>query len=249
MIPRLGLNIDHVATLREARGEIYPRVVEAARVCLENGADQITIHLREDRRHIQDTDVEAVRLMTRKFDSLLNLEMGCSSEIIDIAIATKPDWVCLVPENREEQTTEGGLDLLDDENFRKLDKTILKLKSNINDIKISLFMEANITQLEKIQKLSTKIDAVEIHTGEYAKDFNAANEYSQHIEDYKLAKEFLDKNKINCHAGHGLTDKSTEVLLNENIFEEFNIGHWIISNALFNGLGHEVKTLKNKFKE
>ena len=131
---RLGVNIDHVATLRQARGEPYPSVVEAAQKSLKNGADQITIHLREDRRHIQDTDVEAVHLVTKKYGKPLNLEIGCHSEIIDIAIATAPDWICLVPENRQEQTTEGGLDLLKEETFLKVKETCQKLKDNIKDL-------------------------------------------------------------------------------------------------------------------
>ena len=101
---RLGVNIDHVATLRQLRGTEYPSVVDAANICLQEGADQITIHLREDRRHIQDTDVEAVRLVTKKFGRPLNLEMGCNPEIVEVALATGPDWVCLVPEKRQELT-------------------------------------------------------------------------------------------------------------------------------------------------
>ena len=131
MTPRLGVNIDHVATLRQARGESYPSVVEAANVCLSNGADQITIHLREDRRHIQDTDVEAVRLVTKRYGKPLNLEIGCNQEIIDIAIATNPDWICLVPENRQERTTEGGLNLLDEKDFEKVKSTCETLKDKL----------------------------------------------------------------------------------------------------------------------
>ena len=165
--PRLGVNIDHVATLRQARGEDYPSVVDAAKLCLSNGADQITIHLREDRRHIQDTDVEAVQLVTKKYGKPLNLEMGCSQEIVDIALATNPDWICLVPENRQERTTEGGLNLLDEKTFDKVKKTCELLKEKLSETKISLFLESSLSVLEKASTI--QCDAVEVHTGDYAR--------------------------------------------------------------------------------
>jgi pyridoxine 5-phosphate synthase len=246
MIPRLGINIDHVATLRQARGEEYPSVVDAAVVSLQNGADQITIHLREDRRHIQDYDVEAVRLVTKRFGKPLNLEMGVNPEIVEIAIASNPEWICLVPEKREEKTTEGGIDLIDDHYFIRIEDAIKKLKSSIKDVKISLFLEANISTLERAKDLA--IDAVEIHTGEYAKVFANGDDCSQFIEQFKVAREFLLQHKIACHAGHGLTDESVKPLLLSGIFEEYNIGHWIICHALFNGLGPTVKSLKSSFE-
>ncbi len=246
MIPRLGVNIDHVATLRQARGEDYPSVVDAAQVSLLNGADQITIHLREDRRHIQDTDVETVRLVTKRFGKPLNLEMGVNPEIVEIAIASTPEWICLVPEKRQEKTTEGGLDLLDDANFIRIEEAVKKLKSSIKDVKISLFLEAKIEVLIKATQLN--IDAVEIHTGEYARVFSNGDDVGRYIEQYKSAKEFLTNNKIATHAGHGLTEESVVPLLEAKIFEEYNIGHWIICHALFNGLSHTVKNLKTVFE-
>lgn len=246
MIPRLGVNIDHVATLRQARGEEYPSVVDAAQVSLLNGADQITIHLREDRRHIQDTDVEAVRLVTKRFGKPLNLEMGVNPEIVEIAIASTPEWICLVPEKREEKTTEGGLDLLDDQNFIRVEEAVRKLKSSIKDVKISLFLEAKIETLIKATQLG--IDAVEIHTGEYAQVFANGDDIGKFIEQYRSAKEFLINNKIAVHAGHGLTEESVKPLLEAKIFEEYNIGHWIICHSLFNGLSNTVKNLKNLFE-
>jgi pyridoxine 5-phosphate synthase len=245
MIPRLGVNIDHVATLRQARGEEYPSVVDAALVSLTNGADQITIHLREDRRHIQDTDVEAVKLVTKRFGKPINLEMGVDPEIVEIAIASTPDWICLVPEKRQEKTTEGGLDLLDDSNFIRLEEAIKKLKSSLKDVKISLFLEAKIEILVKAKELS--IDAVEIHTGEYAKVFLNGDDTSRYIEQFKNARDFLTNHKIACHAGHGLTNESVIPLLQNKLFEEYNIGHWIICDALFNGLNNSVKGLKSSF--
>lgn len=246
MIPRLGVNIDHVATLRQARGEDYPSVVEAASVSLANGADQITIHLREDRRHIQDIDVETVRLVTKRFGKPLNLEMGVNPEIVEIAIASTPDWICLVPEKREEKTTEGGLDLLDVSNFIRLEEAIRKIKSSLKDVKISLFLEAKMDVLEAARQLN--IDAVEIHTGEYAHAFNRGDEYSHFLEDFRRSKDFLTKHKIATHAGHGLTLESVYPLLVEKVFEEYNIGHWIICQAVFQGLGETVKSLKNLFE-
>ncbi len=244
MIPRLGVNIDHVATLRQARGEQYPSVVEAAAICLQEGADQITIHLREDRRHIQDTDVEAVRLVTKRYGKPLNLEMGCHPEIVDIAVATCPDWVCLVPENRAERTTEGGLNLCDEANFNRVAQSIKRLKEA--GIKISLFLEANSDILKKAKELAP--DAVEIHTGDYARAAIDSEELGAFIDNYKAAKLFLEKHSIACHAGHGLTKSSFQPLLKENLFAEYNIGHWIISQAVFDGLGNVVRDLKKLFQ-
>lgn len=246
MIPRLGINIDHVATLRQARGEEYPSVVDAASVSLLNGADQITIHLREDRRHIQDTDVETVRLVTRRHGKPLNFEMGVNPEIVEIAIASSPEWICLVPEKRQEKTTEGGLDLLDDSNFIRIEEAVKKLKSSIKDVKISLFLEAKIEVLIKATQLN--IDAVEIHTGEYARVFGNGDDVGKYIDQFRAARDFLTNHKIATHAGHGLTDESVVPLLESKIFEEYNIGHWIICHALFNGLSTTVKNLKTLFE-
>jgi len=246
VIPRLGVNIDHVATLRQARGEEYPSIVDAAQVSLLNGADQITIHLREDRRHIQDYDVEAVKLVTKRFGKPLNLEMGVNPEIVEIAIASAPEWICIVPEKRAEKTTEGGLDLIDDSNFIRIEEAVKKIKSSLKDVKISLFLEAKIETLARAKELA--IDAVEIHTGEFAKVFANGDDVSKYIEQFKRAKDFLINHKIAAHAGHGLTDESVRPLLEAKLFEEYNIGHWIICQALFNGLAQSVKTLKVSFE-
>ena len=244
MTPRLGVNIDHVATLRQARGESYPSVVEAAKVVLENGADQITIHLREDRRHIQDIDLEAVRLVTKKYGKPLNLEMGCNDEITDIAKATVPDWVCLVPENRQERTTEGGLNLLDETVFNKVKKTCEELKGSIEKVKISLFLESAPEILAKAGEIKDLVDAIEIHTGDYARDALFGNQIDEYLVSYSNAKEQLKSLGIACHAGHGLTQASLEPLLKAKLFEEYNIGHWIICQAVFDGLGNVVSRLK-----
>jgi pyridoxine 5-phosphate synthase len=163
-LPRLGINIDHVATLRQQRDEDYPNMERAAEICLESGADQITIHLREDRRHIQDLDVPAVQKITNKYNKPLNFEIGCNAEIVKFASEIKPEWVCLVPENREEKTTEGGLNLTSEPIFLKIMQTCEFLKQESPGTKISLFLESNPEILDKAAELP--IEAVEIHTGD-----------------------------------------------------------------------------------
>lgn len=244
---RLGVNIDHVATLRQARGEQYPSLVTAAKICLTEGADQITIHLREDRRHIQDTDVESIKLVTKEFNKPLNLEMGCSEDIISIAIATKPNWVCLVPEKREERTTEGGLDLISSQNYKKVEETCNALKKKIPDLKISLFVEGKIDVMKKA--ICLPVDAVEIHTGDFARSFNEGNEINHFIHSYQESFELVQKYNLSFHAGHGLTNKNIIPLLKSKLFEEYNIGHWIIAESIFYGLGTIVRNLKGLINE
>lgn len=247
MKARLGVNIDHVATLRQARGEDYPSVVQAAQVALDSGADQITIHLREDRRHIQDTDVPAVKMVCEKMGRPLNLELGVHPEIVDIAIDSSPDWICVVPEKREERTTEGGLDLIGEENFKRVKQAMEKLRASLPKVKMSLFVEADQRTLEKCVEL--KADAVEIHTGDYAKDFLEGNPVEEHLAQYQKMKEFMEGSNIGYHAGHGLTDKSVAPLIEKDLFAEYNIGHWIICDSVFCGMETSIKkltTLLNK---
>lgn len=242
MKPRLGVNIDHIATLRQARGEGYPSLVDAAHIVLDAGADQITIHLREDRRHIQDYDVPAIKLVTQKFGVPLNLEMGANDEILEIALESKPEWICLVPEKREELTTEGGLNLLDDNVFKKIRICCTKLKAGIENVKISLFVESSMEILQKAKELP--IDAVEIHTGDYARAFNSQDDLDIYLEDFAKAAKYMEENKIGFHAGHGLTDKSVIPLVEQGYFVEYNIGHWIICQSVFKGLDKIVASLK-----
>lgn len=248
MIARLGVNIDHVATLRQARGESYPSLVEAARVCLESGADQITIHLREDRRHIQDTDVPAIKLVTERFGAPLNLELAVSDEILEIACEVKPEWVCIVPEKREERTTEGGLNLRDEDQFEAIKKACHLLKTKNPEGKISLFVEADLDILKRCS--DCEIDAVEIHTGEYALDFLAGESIDKHLKRYEDAYTCAKGHNIGFHAGHGLTAESVVPLVDQGLFAEYNIGHWIICESIFQGLSNTVKDcltiLKNK---
>lgn len=238
---RLGVNIDHVATLRQARGEHYPSIAEAARISLEAGADLITIHLREDRRHIQDPDVPAVKLVTQRYGKPLNLELGVDPGIIDIAIEAKPDWICVVPEKREERTTEGGLNLKDEDQYNKVKAACEKFKKQIPGVKISLFVEADRETLQKCVDLG--VDAVEIHTGDYARAFLEENPIDEYLARFKSEKEFIESNGLGYHAGHGLTDESLKPLAEQKLFAEYNIGHWIICDAVFAGLDASVKKL------
>lgn len=245
---RLGVNIDHVATLRQQRGEFYPETERAAEVALATGAHQITIHLREDRRHIQDRDVPVVHDVCRKMKLPLNFEMGCSDEMIQIAIKEKAEWVCLVPEKREERTTEGGLDVADPKNYERVKKACEAIKAGSPSTKISLFVEADAEVLRRC--LTMKADAVEIHTGEYAKDFLNKKDLSHHLKDYAEGHKIIKGAGWGYHAGHGLTFESLQPLLEQALFEEYNIGHWIISEAVFLGLGPVIKemlTLINKY--
>jgi pyridoxine 5-phosphate synthase len=170
--------------------------------------------------------------------------MGCNPEIIEIAKEVKPDWVCLVPEKREEKTTEGGLDLLSEENFSRINKACVDLKNNNPKLKISLFLESNLDILKQVPKFDAPIDAVEIHTGDYAKAFLQGKEVASYLKEFEQAERFLAHNKIGCHAGHGLTMDSMGPLLEMELFSEFNIGHWIISEAIFQGLGPVIRHLK-----
>jgi pyridoxine 5-phosphate synthase len=238
---RLGVNIDHVATLRQQRGENYPSLVDAARVSLEAGADQITIHLREDRRHIQDTDVSAIKMVTQRYGKPLNLELGTNDDIIQIAIDAKPDWICIVPEKREERTTEGGLNLLNLEIFDKVAKACELFNSKIPQSKISLFVEANMEILGLCGKLP--VNAVEIHTGDYAKAFLEENDITNYLKRYQDCEAIIRKQGIGYHAGHGLTDESLRPLVENNLFDEYNIGHWIVCDSVFNGLTHSIQKL------
>ncbi len=242
MKPRLGVNIDHVATLRQQRGESYPSIIRATELSLEAGADQITIHLREDRRHIQDQDVPVVHDICRRFKKPLNLEMGCAPEMVQIASKQKPEWVCLVPEKREERTTEGGLAMNQPETFERVKAAVDTIKAASPMTKISLFVEAQPQVLTECLRLN--IQAVEIHTGDYARDFQQNKSITHHLALYQTAHAQVIKAGVGFHAGHGLTDCSVRPLVEQGLFAEYNIGHWIISEAIFRGLPNVVSDLK-----
>lgn len=246
MKARLGVNIDHVATLRQARGENYPSLEEACRLACMSDIEQITIHLREDRRHIQDSDLDPVKRVTQEFGKLLNLEIGASQEILEIAIRLYPDWICIVPENRQERTTEGGLNLIDESTFVKNKNIIKQIREKIPNTKISLFVQADLETLQKCSDL--RVDAVEIHTGEYAKAFLDNKSVDEYIKTFSNCRDFAAQKKMGYHAGHGLTDRSLTPLVAKDLFEEYNIGHWIISDSIFNGLKKSIEKLTKIIK-
>ncbi|HON55720.1 MAG TPA: pyridoxine 5'-phosphate synthase [bacterium] len=231
---KLGVNIDHIATLRQARGGIEPEPIAAAAIAELNGADGITIHLREDRRHIQDRDLILLRQTAQ---TSLNLEMANTAEIIKIALNVKPNQITLVPERRQELTTEGGLDVI--KNFKSLKNTITKFQKKYIDV--SLFIEANKDQI----KYSKECGAthIELHTGSYA---NAKTKTAQKKELQKLleAAEYADSIGLIVNAGHGLNYINVTPLLVFDKWNEFNIGHSIISRAVFVGLANAVREMK-----
>lgn len=229
---RLGVNIDHVATLREARKTTEPDPVTAAMVAEHGGADQITFHLREDRRHIQNRDA---RLISELAQTRVNMEMAATTEMQEIALALRPDSVTLVPEKREEVTTEGGLDLL-----RVNDKAAPILRAlKEGGIKVAVFLNPDLAQIKEAAKLG--FDAVEIHTGEYA---NAGRtEVERTLRAIRDAASSTAKHGLKVHAGHGLTYHNVRPIVEIQEIEELNIGHSIISRAMFVGIEQAVREI------
>jgi pyridoxine 5-phosphate synthase len=235
---KLGINIDHIATLRQARGEEEPSLIEAAKETLAAGADGITIHLREDRRHIQDQDVIDIR----KIAPRLNLEMAATPEIIEIACKIKPEFCCIVPEKRKELTTEGGLDVIGNkENLAKAIKTLNKA-----NIEVSIFIDPDLPQISATAEIGAQY--IEIHTGCYA---NAKNQESVDIELKKIIKatEHAVNIGLKVNAGHGLKYHNTKPIVKIPNIEELNIGHSIISRAVFIGLKNAVKEMLELIKK
>jgi pyridoxine 5-phosphate synthase len=230
---RLGVNIDHVATLREARKTYEPDPVTAAALMEMAGADGITVHLREDRRHIQDRDL---RLLKETVTTHLNLEMAATSEMTKIALYIKPAQCTLVPEKREEITTEGGLDVV--RNFDQIKKTVTMLKDG--DIRTSLFVDPELDQIKASYK--TGVDAVEIHTGRYA-DAKTPAAVKEELEAILNAVRALKKFGLGVHAGHGLNYHNMKALVAIPDIEEFNIGHAILSRAIFVGISQAVREM------
>ena len=238
---RLGVNIDHVATLRNARGEGYPSIKNAALECIKAGADLITVHLREDQRHIKPKDVINLKKILKK---PLNLEMALTNKMIDFAIKIRPTFVCIVPEKRKELTTEGGLNLFNNINFLK--KNIRKLQSN--NIKVSLFIDPSLKNIK--QSIRLKANNVELHTGKYCKllQTNKKNKALKEFKKIKIAAKYALQNKINVHCGHGLNYKSTKNIKKIKEILEFNIGHFLIGESIFEGMGSVIKTFKKILK-
>lgn len=235
---RLGVNIDHVATLRNARGESYPSPVQAATFAELGGADNITCHLREDRRHIRDEDVELLR---RTIQVPLNFEIAATEEMVRIASQTKPHAVTLVPEKRQELTTEGGLNL--DQTSKKLGEQIKALRDL--DIVVSLFVEPEVKDMIAAKKLGAQ--AIEIHTGHYCKKMQEARTTADQIALLKPLQEaarVAHDQGLQVHVGHGLNYVNTHWMQLVPHLEEANIGHAIVARAVFVGLTQAVREMK-----
>lgn len=231
---KLGVNIDHVATLRQARKTIEPSPVEAAKICERAGADSIVAHLREDRRHIQDEDMQLIK---KNISIKFNMEMAATSEIVEIACFLKPYQSTLVPEKRQEVTTEGGLDVINNKFLLK--DSISSLKKN--GIFVSFFIEPLSEQIKASKEIGA--DAVEIHTGKYAnaKGNEQKEELKKIIESANLAHVL----NLKVYAGHGLNYENVKPIVSIPFIEELNIGHSIISRAIFVGLENAVKEMLN----
>ena len=232
---RLGVNIDHVATVRNARGEIYPSPLRAALLAQKNGADSVTIHLREDRRHINEFDLKQIK---KKLMIPLNLEIAATKEMLRIALKTKPPFICIVPEKRKEITTEGGLNLNHNKTFLK--NLISKLKKNKS--RVSLFIEPNLKDIIKAKKLNA--DCVEIHTGKFCNLVNKKKKFKKELNKIKKAIKTGNDLGLEVHAGHGLTYNSAKILKKLNNIEEFNIGHFLIGESIFVGMPSAIKSFK-----
>tara|TARA_B100000989_G_C19450840_1_gene431673 strand:- start:314 stop:1036 length:723 start_codon:yes stop_codon:yes gene_type:complete len=237
---RLGVNIDHIATIRNARGENHPDPYKAAIQALKYGADSITIHLREDRRHIKDKDLKKI---SKNKKILLNLEMAANEKMLKIALKNKPNFICIVPEKRMEITTEGGLNLK--KNKKKISKIVKIL--NKQNIRTSLFINPNIQDV-KISKM-IKADCVELHTGKISNLIKNKKNYQNELIKIKKATLLANKLGIEVHAGHGMDYKTTNILSKLSGITEFNIGHFIIGESVFVGMKKTISNIKKNMKQ
>ena len=236
---RLGVNIDHVATVRNARGENYPKPIDAALIAQKSGADSVTIHLREDRRHINDKDLKEIR---KKLKIPLNLEIAATNEMLSIALKRKVPFICIVTEKRKEITTEGGLNLSYRRNFLK--KIITKLKNSQS--RVSLFIEPNLRDIKSSKELNA--DCVEIHTGRFCNLVNKKKNYKFELKKIRNAVKLGNILGLEVHAGHGLTYESAKILSRVSGIKEFNIGHFLIGESIFNGLSFTIKKFRKIIK-
>ena len=237
---RLGVNIDHVATLRNARGGNFPDVIKAAKIVEESGADLITVHVREDRRHINENDLKNI---LNSVNIPVNLEIAAKSEMIEIGTQHNPKFVCFVPENRKEITTEGGLDVA--KNFKELSKVLKPiLETQIN---ISIFIDPDKEQIKAIKDLG--VNTVEFHTGSYANAFNKKENVDKELKKIRENVIFAKENGISCHAGHGLTFENVSKIAALPEIIELNIGHFIIADSIFNGLQNSILKMRNIITE
>jgi len=234
---RLGVNIDHVATIRNARGGIHPDPIASAKLAQKAGANGITAHLREDRRHISDNDIYRLK---KEIDLPLNLEMAATDEMLKIALKTKPNAACIVPEKRSEVTTEGGLDVIKNEKILlPIIKELKKAK-----IRVSLFIDPQENQIRKSKEIGA--DIIEIHTGTYCnnKGQARATEFSKIKKCAKIAHEI----GLECHAGHGLDFETAKKIAQIEEIVELNIGHFLIGESIFIGLEKAVKKMKKSIR-
>ncbi|MEN3014038.1 MAG: pyridoxine 5'-phosphate synthase [Endomicrobiia bacterium] len=236
---KLGVNIDHIATLRQQRKIGVPSIIEAARIVEESCAHQITVHLREDRRHIQDEDVIQLKKILK---IPLNLEMSLNEEIVKFALKVKPDEVCIVPERRQELTTEGGLNLKD--NYKRLQKVIKKLKEK--EIIVSLFVEPKEEDILLAKKLEA--DAVEIHTGKYSLCKPDTKKFHLELERIKNACFFAFQQGLIVNAGHGLNYENVKYIAKIENINTLNIGFSIVARAIFVGLKQAVEEMLKLIK-
>lgn len=235
---QLGFNIDHFATVRQARGTIFPSPIQAALLAERSGADSITLHLREDRRHIQDRDVEILREI---LETRMNLESAVTGEMIEFALRVKPQDICLVPERREELTTEGGLDVV--HHFGRVREACARLGDA--GIRVSLFIDAETAQIEAAAKAGAPV--IEIHTGHYANC--RGKEREEELDRIRGAVEYARSLGLQVNAGHGLDYHNVQPIAAIEGIEELNIGHAIVAHALFVGLCDAVKTMKRLMLE
>jgi pyridoxine 5-phosphate synthase len=233
---RLGVNVDHVATVRNARGGAHPDPVQAARIAIEAGADGITAHLREDRRHIRDEDIARLKALPRP----LNLEMAATAEMIRIAIAARPHAVCLVPERREERTTEGGLDVAGQQTA--LAAAVADLSRA--GIRVSLFIAADPDQIEGAAAIEAPV--IEIHTGAWCEAVARGHEREAHTQWQRIldGSRLARQKGLEVHAGHGLDFRTAEIIAAVTGIAELNIGHFLIGEAIATGLGTAVKNMR-----
>ena len=236
---RLGVNIDHVATVRNARGENYPSPLRAAILAEKCGAHSVTIHLREDRRHINDLDLKEIKL---KLSVPLNLEIAATNEMLKIALRHKPNFVCIVPEKRKEITTEGGLNLNYKQKFLK--KIITKLKKN--NSRVSLFIEPTIKDIKTSKYLG--VNGIEFHTGKICNLINKKKSFKSELSKINKAVNYATELGLDVHAGHGLTYKSTKIISKIKKIKEFNIGHFLIGEAIYIGLPAVINRFKKILK-
>ncbi len=237
---RLGVNIDHIATLRNARGESHPDPTLAARFVKKAGADSITIHLREDRRHINDIDAKKICSLK---NIPVNLEISTNNEIVKKALKIKPNFICIVPENRKEITTEGGLNLK--KNKDKIKKILIRFKKK--NIRTSLFINPSLEDIKISKEIGA--DCVEIHTGKLANLIKSKKKHSQELRRINECSKLAESLSIEVHAGHGLDYKTTKLLSKVGQIKEFNIGHYLIGESIFDGMKNVIKNFKYILKK